>query len=106
MKLHGFIPVKSSEITWSRHAISGHFVCPAHPCLSMIFSEKTVPTFPDHARAKGRPSFPAGKCVKSHRKRDLTEKSGWSQGKISPASQSLGPPRAMFGSSRPHFVAA
>ena len=29
VKLHGFIPVKSSEITWSRHAISGHFACPA-----------------------------------------------------------------------------
>ena len=32
VKLHGFIPVKSSQITSDRHAISGHFVdpCPAH----------------------------------------------------------------------------
>jgi hypothetical protein len=45
-------------------------------------------------------------CAKSHIKRNLTEKSGSSQGKISPASQPLGPDRAMFGSSRPHSVAA
>ena len=30
-------------------------------------------------------------CEKSHRFRYLTEKSGWPQGKISPASESLGP---------------
>src|SRR4030095_1797790 len=58
-----------------------------------------------HAR-EGRANLPSAMCEKSHRKRNLTEKSGWSQGKISPASQSLGPDRAMFGSSRPPSVAA
>ena len=82
VKLHGFIPVKSSEITSSG---TRSFVIPT---------------------SQGRANLPSGMCEKSHRKRNLTEKSGWSQGKISPASESLGPDRAMFGSSRPHSVAA
>ena len=76
VKLHGFIPVKSSQIT-------------------------SVP----HAR-EGRANLPSGKCEKSHRKEISLKNQGGSQGKISPASQSLGPDRAMFGSSRPHSVAA
>jgi hypothetical protein len=75
VKLHGFIPVKSSD----------HFV--------------------PHTW-EGRANLAPGMCEKSHRFRYLTEKSGWSKGKISPASESLGPRRAMFGSSQPHSVAA
>ena len=80
MKLHGFIPVTSSLRT-------DHHVVP-------------------HACRQVEPNLPSGKCAKSHRFRNLTEKSGSPQGKISPASESLGPDRAMFGSSRPHSVAA
>src|SRR5207249_6246530 len=83
MKLHGFIPVKTSQVISDRQVISGH-------CSS-------------RRRLTG---FPARSCAKSHRSRPLTEKSKFPQGKISLRSESLGPPRAMFGSSQPHSVAA
>ena len=55
VKLHGFIPVR---------IITDHFG-PARDFRSLR-----------PAYGRGRPNFPAGQCAKSHRNRNLTEKSG------------------------------